>query len=118
MPKHNEERVALSYCISWINSRSDSNTGPELWNHGNFKLDMVSESLIKIKEPRPKTYQEALDLSDKMNNNPDFHNQSHKVVIFKNKTGQRPAPKVQSSQDFTPVYLSPGQKAWRERINA
>ena len=113
-----ETRKAQKYCIQWKNNRGETHTGPELWTHGDFTLDMVSESLTQIEAPRLKTYAEALELATKMNSSPEFQNQSHKVVIYKGKNrADKPAPKG-AIEGFTPVFQLPSVKTGRPRMEA
>ncbi|KKN32529.1 hypothetical protein LCGC14_0812940 [marine sediment metagenome] len=106
---------AQSYSIQWKNSRGETQTGPELWTHGDFVLDMVSESLTQIEAPRLKTYQEALELATNMNTSPEFNNTTHKVIIYKGKNrADKPAP-TGAIEGFTPVFLLPSAKIGRPR---
>ena len=105
--------MALSYCIEWINYRSwpmETHTGPELWHRGDFDQPMDENTVIPA--PRPKTYQEALELATRMNNSLEFHNQSHQVVIYK---GKKQADRPNSRREVTPVYLLPKTNHGRQR---
>jgi len=102
--------MALSYCIEWINYRLETHTGPELWHRGDFDQPMYENTVIPA--PRPKTYTEALELSDRMNNTPEFHTQSHQVVIYK---GKKQAVRPNSRREVTPVYLLPKANYGRQR---
>ena len=80
-----------TYCIQWINSRDKTHSGPKLVTQSNDYLGSFDvEAMLDSNRPapispesRPKTYQEALALSERMNADPAFNNQSHKVIIFK-----------------------------------
>ncbi len=108
--------MGLSYCISWINNRFETHTGPELWFNGDFEQNFTEDTVIP--DPRPKTFEEAQNLATRMNNSPEFHNTTHKVVIYKRKKrADKPAPRG-ATERFTPVYLLPSAKAGRPRVDA
>ncbi|KKL80780.1 hypothetical protein LCGC14_2001300 [marine sediment metagenome] len=88
-----ERQKTQSYCIQWENDRGQTHTGPEL---------------------RRKTFEEAQELSGRMNSNPEFHNQSHSVVISKEHTPRSASD--DNNRGVTPVYLLKRSKHGRPKM--
>ncbi len=87
-----------SYCIQWTTFRGQTHSGPTLMTQSDYLGSLDVEGLLDSSrpmptppEPRRKTLEESQALADKMNNSPEFNNQSHKAVLVKRKTRDQTA---------------------------
>ena len=115
--------VKKPFCISWVNSRGETHSGPKLQTQpafNDFLHDLTADAIDKLEKPRSKTRKEAQALADTMNTSPEFNNQSHVVVVFHlhprgrepdsirtaNRASKLPAPQgnVAQGQMTSPIF--------------